>query len=466
MFHGKMKAVTFSYDDAVTQDQRLIHMFNQYGLKCTFNINYDYLGVARSLIRQGVTVAHCKPQPSEVPGIYAGHEVAGHTLTHAHLPRVTDDEIIRQVEDDLQKLSELVGYEVVGTVFPCGDYDDRVINIMKNHTTAAYARTTECTDSFDPQEDLLRFKANVHHCSWDKLFAMAKEFIEMKPDTPQIFYIWGHAYEFDIDNSWDKMEEFCKLISGHEDIFYGTNKEVLLGEDYTRRECNQDLRYLFIGNSYTYVNKLWDVFAEVARGEGYRLTVDHVTKGGYRLCQMNDPENEKGAIVSEKLKDGAYDVVFLQEQSCAPVSEQESFFEASRSLCERIRAIGARPVFYQTWGRKAGHEILAEFGWTPEGMSRALAESYRAIGEEMKASVSPVGDAFLDVYTNHPEIELYHEDKTHPSAAGTYLAALCHYAKLYRKSPIGVSYRFGVENEEEALILQKAAHKVVFGEIE
>jgi hypothetical protein len=70
----------------------------------------------------------------------------------------------------------------------------------------------------------------------------------------------------------------------------------------------------------------------------------------------------------------------------------------------------------------------------------------------------------LDVYTNHPEIELYHEDKTHPSAAGTYLAALCHYAKLYRKSPIGVSYRFGVENEEEALILQKAAHKAVFGE--
>ena len=235
---GRAKAVTFSYDDAVTQDQRLIHLFNKYGLKCTFNINYDKLGVARALIREGVTVAHCKPQPYEVPGIYEGHEVAGHTLTHAHLPRVSDHEIIRQVEDDMQKLSELVGYEVVGTVFPCGDYDDRVINIMKNHTTAAYARTTKCTDSFEPQQDLLRFEANVHHCNWDKLFTMAKEFIEMKPDTPQIFYIWGHAYEFDIDNSWDKMEEFCKLISGRDDIFYGTNKEVLLGADYTRRECS------------------------------------------------------------------------------------------------------------------------------------------------------------------------------------------------------------------------------------
>lgn len=244
---------------------------------------------------------------------------------------------------------------------------------------------------------------------------------------------------------------------------FNTNKEVLLGEDYTQCACNQDIRYLFIGNSYTYFNELWNVFAEIARGEGYRLTVDHVTKGGYSLSQMNDPEDEKGAIVSEKLKDGAYDVVFLQEQSCYPVSNQEEFFAAARSLCQRIRAIGARPVFYQTWGRKAGNSVLEKYGWTPEGMSRALAESYRAIGEELKASVSPVGDAFLDVYTNHPEIDLYHEDKTHPSPAGTYLAALCHYAKIYRKSPVGISYRFGVETDEAALILQTAAHKAVFG---
>lgn len=464
MFNGKMKAVTFSYDDAVTQDQRLIALFNKYGLKATFNINYNNLGVARSLIRQGVTVAHCKPQPCEVRGIYEGHEVAGHTLTHAHLPRVSDHEVIRQVEDDMKNLSALVGYDVVGTVYPCGDFDDRVVDLIKKHTSAAYARTTKKTDSFEPQEDLIRFAANVHHCDWDRLFAMAKEFIALKPETPQIFYIWGHAYEFDIDNSWDKMEEFCKLISGHDDIFYGTNREVLLGEDYLPKTPNQDLRVLFIGNSYTYFNEIWEHFAAMAREAGYRATVDHVTKGGYTLAQMNDPENEYGAQVAQKLQKDAYDVVFLQEQSHTPVSNQEAFFAASKALCEKIRAIGARPIFYQTWGRKEGHEVLEKFGWTPEGMSRALAESYRAIGEETQATVSPVGDAFLDVYTNHPEIELYHTDKTHPSPAGTYLAALCHFATLYRQSPLNISYRYGVETEEEAHILQAAAHKAVLGE--
>ena len=32
MFNGKMKAVTFSYDDGVTQDRRLIDLFNKFNL--------------------------------------------------------------------------------------------------------------------------------------------------------------------------------------------------------------------------------------------------------------------------------------------------------------------------------------------------------------------------------------------------------------------------------------------------
>ena len=111
MFAGKMKALTFSYDDGVTQDQRLISLFNKYGLKATFNLNSELLGKPGSLLREDVTVAHVKPRPVEVRAIYAGHEVAAHTLTHPMLTEQTDDEIVRQVEQDRLNLSELVGYE-------------------------------------------------------------------------------------------------------------------------------------------------------------------------------------------------------------------------------------------------------------------------------------------------------------------------------------------------------------------
>ena len=63
----------------------------------------------------------------------------------------------------------------------------------------------------------------------DKMTELGREFIAMDTTEPKLFYIWGHAYEMDYDSlNWHKLEEFFKLISGHEDIFYGTNTEVLL----------------------------------------------------------------------------------------------------------------------------------------------------------------------------------------------------------------------------------------------
>jgi hypothetical protein len=58
---------------------------------------------------------------------------------------------------------------------------------------------------------------------------LAERFAAMEPETPQIFYIWGHSEEFDHDGNWDLIERFCDFFAGRDDIFFGTNKEVLLG---------------------------------------------------------------------------------------------------------------------------------------------------------------------------------------------------------------------------------------------
>ena len=188
---GKRKAVTFSYDDGVTQDVRLVELLNKYGLKCTFNLNSELLAKKGILLRNGLRIAHYKVHPEDVRDIYEGHEVAGHTLTHPSLPRCEEPEVIRQVEEDRLRLSELVGYEVVGMAYPGGgvNNDDRVAEIIRRSTGVRY-----------------------------------------KPDKPQVFYIWGHSYEMDYaPDYWIKLEAFFELISGREDIYYGTNKEVLLG---------------------------------------------------------------------------------------------------------------------------------------------------------------------------------------------------------------------------------------------
>ena len=228
---GKNKAITFSYDDGITQDIRLIELLNKYGLKCTFNLNSELLAKKGILIRNNQRISHYKMYPDDVKYVYEGHEIAAHTLTHPNLVDCENDEVIRQVEKDRLNLSELAGYEVVGMAYPCGgvNNDDRVAGIIKENTGIKYSRTIASNGSFDIQENILRFNPTVYHLDFDKMMELGKEFVELKTETPKIFYIWGHSYEMDYaPDNWIKLEEFFKLISNKDDIFYGTNKEILL----------------------------------------------------------------------------------------------------------------------------------------------------------------------------------------------------------------------------------------------
>lgn len=46
----KNKFLTFSYDDKVIQDRRLIALLDKYGLKATFNISSGWLGQTLAFI--------------------------------------------------------------------------------------------------------------------------------------------------------------------------------------------------------------------------------------------------------------------------------------------------------------------------------------------------------------------------------------------------------------------------------
>ena len=179
MYQGKNKAITFSYDDGVTQDRRLIEILNRYGLKATFNINSGLLDRPDDfLMIDGKKIGHAKVSAAEVRRLYQGHEVAVHTLTHPNLTELDEQEIVRQVEEDRKNLSALAGYEVTGMAYPCGgvNNDDRVAQVLKEHTAVRYARTITSSNSFAPQENLLRFNPSVYHLDWADMEKMADEF--------------------------------------------------------------------------------------------------------------------------------------------------------------------------------------------------------------------------------------------------------------------------------------------------
>ena len=228
MFFGKKKAITFSYDDGVLQDRRLVEILNKYGLKATFNINSELLGTERVLTLSGKPIQHNKISRSDVAPLYKGHEVAVHTLTHPHLTYLPDEEIVRQVERDRENLATLVGYEVVGMAYPGGGFQnsERVERAIRLNTGVRYARTISLGYSFTEQENIFRYKPTAYHMDFDVNYHLADEFFAMEGGG--LFYIWGHSYEFDVDDTWDKFEEFLRYISHRDGIRYITNKEALL----------------------------------------------------------------------------------------------------------------------------------------------------------------------------------------------------------------------------------------------
>lgn len=234
MWCGKSKALTFSFDDGVLQDVKAIEILNKYGLKATFNLNACLLGNKHELRISEKVIKHDKIAPKDVKKVYQNHEVAAHTKTHPLLTKLTDDEIIDQVENDRQLLSALCGYEVIGMAYPCGgeNNDDRVAQVIKNNTGIKYSRTITSVYNFDLQDNLYRFNPSVYYIEKEKLFELGEKFLSLKSDKPQIFYVWGHTYEMDVNNgkfiNWQEFEEFCKMMSGKDDIFYCTNKECLL----------------------------------------------------------------------------------------------------------------------------------------------------------------------------------------------------------------------------------------------
>lgn len=224
------KAVTFSYDDGIEQDRRLVEIFNRYGMKCTFNLNTGIQTQESQFEIEGVHIHRMNQK--DIGDLYQGHEIALHGLTHAGPPELADEQFAKEFLQDAKNIERIYGKYPVGMAYAYGSYDQRVVDYLKS-IGIRYGRTVGSTHGFDLPKEPMLLEATCHHND-EKLFELAKQFLEAEPDDgkPMLFYIWGHSYEFDVNRNWDRIERLCDMLAGHEDIFYGTNAECLLDNTF------------------------------------------------------------------------------------------------------------------------------------------------------------------------------------------------------------------------------------------
>jgi hypothetical protein len=202
-----------------------------------------------------------------------------------------------------------------------------------------------------------------------------------------------------------------------------------------------NLKILFIGNSFTARNDLPGLIAQLAIARGKSIEHRLISAGGASL-RIHWNAGEAGKAI----EGGQYDVVVLQEQSTLPVKNAKRMHENVRLFDEAIKAAGAETVLYMTWAR----------AHAPESQ-QAIRDAYSSIGKELHATLVPAGVAWQKFVAKYDRPVLHDADGSHPTLAGSYLAACVFYSVLFKETPVGIESDLKNISAKEIAILQRIA---------
>ncbi len=236
----------------------------------------------------------------------------------------------------------------------------------------------------------------------------------------------------------------------------------------------EEIKVLFLGNSYTYVNDLPKIIEDIANKEGKKIIHESVTPGGCTLFQHVESQNSLS-----KIRKGNWDYVILQEQSQLPVIDyyrQNKLKPSYKALYDSIMLYNpsAKVVGYMTWGRRYGGQQCVNFG---DGlycsadfvdfnhMQDTLTVAYCENAYATNSYVAPVGEAWKAALLANPELVLHSPDNSHPSYDGSYLAACVFYSVFWNESPVGIFHNELID-DTKAELLQNIANDVVFNNLE
>lgn len=177
------------------------------------------------------------------------------------------------------------------------------------------------------------------------------------------------------------------------------------------------LRVLFVGNSYVYYNNLAQLMNLLTDSMSTKLICTKSTVGA---AHLGEHWRELRGLRSKSLiAEKKYDIVVIQDNSMWPLEHKDSLLYYGKLFTDWIRSHGATPYLYTTWARQK----------TPEKQPEITA-AYAALATLTGATRVPVGDTWEIARRQHPEMNLFHSDGSHPSPTGTFLIALSFIKKI------------------------------------
>lgn len=234
---NKKVIVTTSWDDGHVLDFRLAELMKKYGVRGTFYISpFDHeLPLEKRLTE------------NQIREIGADFEIGAHTMTHRPLPTISLAEATKEIIDSKKYLEEVIGAPVLSFCYPRGEYTAQHAVAVKD---AGYklARTVS-RFSYDLGTNPFEMPTTIHtydhfldiwgviklanfnpfrfiglYRNWEKQAIVQFNHVMQNGG---VFHLWGHSWEVDNHQDWNRLEYVFAHIGNREGVEYVPNKELL-----------------------------------------------------------------------------------------------------------------------------------------------------------------------------------------------------------------------------------------------
>jgi peptidoglycan/xylan/chitin deacetylase (PgdA/CDA1 family) len=218
---------------------RLARILKEHGLKATFYVAPENQEFAKQDLLSF----------PEIRDLSQDFEIGAHSMTHRRLPTIPEQEAAREIIESKAVLEQVIGKEIKVFCYPGGAYTKLHMQLVKD-AGYRYARTVarHAFTVADPYAagtslhvynhrfgfDLWRTARfakfqprKVLRClEWD---ALAKAMFDQVVREGGIYHIWGHSWEIDEHDDWERLENVFRYVSANSKVSYVTNGEL---EDY------------------------------------------------------------------------------------------------------------------------------------------------------------------------------------------------------------------------------------------
>jgi peptidoglycan/xylan/chitin deacetylase (PgdA/CDA1 family) len=224
--------VTTSWDDGSILDIKLGELLTKYGIKGTFYI---------PRFSKRITPM----QKVDLLELAAKHEIGAHTLNHAHLTLIPQSEAKTEIEGSKYYLEDIANKKINMFCYPYGEFNEDIKQIVKASGFSG-ARTVKFNgfkDISDPYEFGITTAASNHQSDESGEIARYSQAVSIKVlsdwevkarvlfdlalSDGGIWHLWGHSWEIDDRDDWNKLERVLSYVSNRPGVLYAANGETL-----------------------------------------------------------------------------------------------------------------------------------------------------------------------------------------------------------------------------------------------